>query len=180
MYFMFFSSPWLFLGFQNPHHAIISWPRRQLVDFLACTSRDVTWMCKKLESFCSNVCLVFSLLTNVFDAQEVSQKKRYLCSWRSFCDALKQSVWSLSCEHCDLWMTDVIGRSKHTILIGIFNQVPSLLCQKQTASPRIFCPLWIFWFFLRTLVTFSLKPNILCFLHCGADQVQFVSSLRIF
>ena len=106
MYFMFFSSPWLFLGFQNPHHAIISWPRRQLVDFLACTSRDVTWMCKKLESFCSNVCLVFSLLTNVFDAQEVSQKKRYLCSWRSFCDALKQNVWSLSCEHCDLWMTD--------------------------------------------------------------------------
>ena len=115
-----------------------------------------------------------------FDAQEVSQKSRYLCLRMSACDALKQNVWSLSCEHCDLWMTDVIGRSKHTILIGIFNQVPSLLCQKQTPSPRIFCPLWIFWFFLRTLVTFSLKPNILCFLHYGADQVQFVSSLRIF
>ena len=151
------------------------------MDFLARTpAPPVTSMCAKTQKFLFKCLSCLLTAHQCFDAQEVSQKKRYLCSWRSFCDALKQNVWSLSCEHCDLWMTDVIGRSKHTILIGIFNQVQSLLCQKQTPSPRIFCPLWIFWFFLRTLVSFSLKPNILCFLHYDADQVQFVSSLRIF
>ena len=57
---------------------------------------------KNSEVFVQMFVLSSCCLPMYFDAQEVSQKSRYLCWRMSVCDALKQNVWSLSCEHCDL------------------------------------------------------------------------------
>ena len=97
MYFMFFPLPGCFLGFQNLHHAIISWPQRQLVDFLARTPapRDVD-VRKNSEVFVQMFVLSSYCLPMYFDAQEVSQKSRYLCLRRSVCDALLSRMFGHS------------------------------------------------------------------------------------
>ena len=96
-----------------------------------------------------------------FDAQEVSQKSIYLCLRRSVCDALLSRMFGHSLVNIVIYRWPmVIGRSKHTMHIVIFNQVQSLRCQKQTASPRIFCPFECLGFVLRNLVSLSLKPII--------------------
>ena len=144
-------------------------------------SPPVTSMCAKTQMF------LFKCLSCLLTAYQCilthkkSHKRADICVWE--CQSVMPSSRMFGHSLVNIVIYEwpmVICRSKHTMLYTvIFNQVQSPFCQKQTASPQTFSPFWMFWF-SSVLWCPSHLNLILCFLHYGADQVQFVSSLRIF
>ena len=105
-------------------------------------SPPVTSMCAKTQKF------LFKCLSCLLTAYQciLTHKKSHKIT--DICVGGCQSVMLLSrmfghsLENFVIyeWPMVITHHSKHTIHIVIFNQVQSLLCQKQTPSPRIFCP----------------------------------------
>ena len=125
-------------------------------------SPPVTSMCAKTQMF------LFKCLSCLLTAYQCilthkkSHKRADICVWECQSVMPLSRMFGHSLVNIVIYEWPmVICRSKHTMLYTvIFNQAQSPFCQKQTAFPQTFCPFWMFWFVLCTLVSFSLKPNI--------------------